>query len=397
MTHYTPTNYSHIRYNPDHVYYDLVVRNYDSPNKDTEIPLTFTDTRDVPIINNADSYYLSIIRFSVDTFADVIPILLFQIQNNQGDRDLGVYSITLEYEDAVGTITSTQPEYLEWRPQERNARVPPPPSLTGTGFQQFGDYYYCYNFQYMINLINEALVRAMDKLKILVNPILNTVEPPFLVWNDNQTATMYARESHFNTDIFPQVRIFFNRPLYSLLSSLPSIKFDITNPRKKYYQLIMKTYNGAKVVVLPNFGIDKLIFSTQEYSTIEQWSPVSSILFTSSTLPIISNFLSNPTIYIDGQPSNLSKTYNNFANIITDISSNELCYKPSVLYNPSAQYRYIDLQNDQPINQIDIQVFWRDTLGFVRPFYLAPNSSCSIKLLFRKKNLGDSLRKEQMV
>lgn len=387
MASYNHTSYSQIKHNPDHVYYDMVVRNYDSPSKDSEIQLSFSDTRDTPIVANANDYYLSIIRFQVDTFADVIPVLIFQVQNNQGDRDLGIYTLTLEYDNGAGLVVSTQPENVIWSPQEKNASVPPPPSLTGTGFQRFGDYYYCYNFQYMINLINEAFIRAMDKLKLLVAPVLDFIEPPFLDWNDDQTATIYARESHFDSDVFPQVRIYFNRPLYSLLSSLPSIKFNITNPRKKYYQILMKRYYGAKVVTLPDFGIDQLIFSKQEYSTVNQWTPISSLIFTSSVLPIIPNALSNPVIYLDGTPLNLSQTYNNYANIITDISSDELAYKPEVLYVPSAQYRLIDLQNDQPINQIDIQVYWRDKLGFLRAFYLAPNSSCSIKLAFIKKSV----------
>ncbi|MHA2087292.1 MAG: phage minor capsid protein [Promethearchaeota archaeon] len=394
MAHYNPSSIAHIRHNPDYIYYDMVVRNYDSPTKDSEIPLAFCDTRDVAIVPNASDYKMSVIRFQVDTFADVLPIMIFQVQRDQPDRDLGIYTVTFEYEDLGGNKFTTQPEPVIWSPQEKNAKVPNPPSLTGNTLQEFSEYYYMYNFQYMISLINDALERCMDKLKAIVTPILNTVNPPFLTWDDNQLSTMHARESHFDTDVFPQVRMYFNRSLYSLLSSLPSVKFDISNPKKKYYQLIMKRYNGAKVVEIQNTGIDRLIIARQEYSTVNQFSPVSSVMFMSSTLPIIPTYLSNPAVYIDGQPINLTNTYNNSANIITDISSDEMAYKPELLFVPSAQYRFIDLQNDTPINQVDIQTFWRDKLGIVRPFYLAPNSSASLKILFQKKKLGDSLRKD---
>jgi hypothetical protein len=381
MASYNHTNYSQISHSPDNIYYDLSLRNYASQKVDSEVPLRFSDVRDQPIVPNTKDYYLSIIRFQVDTF-ESLPVLLFQVQDNQPDINLGIYSVTLEYDDGVGGINTTDAEYIQWVPQKVNAPVPEDPNISGN--KHTSDYYYCMNFQYMINLINVTLKTAMDKLKVLA-PVLNTVDPPFLSWNQDNTATFYARESHFDVDVFPQVRIYFNRPMYSLLSSFPALKFNITNPNNKYYQILMRRFDGSKVVVLPSFGIDALIFSNQEYCTINQWTPVSSVMFVTSTIPIIATQLSTPVVYIDGKPNNLNSTYNNFANIISDVSSNELAYKPELLYLPSAEYRLIDMTNDQPLTQIDVEVHWRDKLGIIRALYLPPNASCSMKLLFRKK------------
>jgi hypothetical protein len=386
MASYNHTNLNQIKHSPDHVYFDMTARAYDSPNTDNEIPMVFNDQRDVPILNNCSEYYLSVVRFQVDTFADLLPVLVPQIQRNQANANLTTYTLTLEYEDAVGVITTAPAEPVIWVPQKANAPVPNAPSLNANGLQTFSDYYYCYNFSYWINLVNDTLVTAMNALIALV-PALAGIEPPFMAWNDDQTATLYARESMFDTDVFPQVRIYFNRPMYSLFSSFPSLKYNISNPNRKYYQLLMKRYSGEKVIVLPNFGINALIWNKQEYSTISQFTPVGSVLFTTGTMPITSNQLSNTSVYIDGRQTQLTNTYNNFANIITDISSDELAYKPSLLYVPSSEYRLIDMNNDQPLTQVDVAVHWRDKLGVIRPFFLPPNSSCSIKLMFRKKHL----------
>ena len=39
----------------------------------------------------------------------------------------------------------------------------------------------------------------------------------------------------------------------------------------------------------------------REFSTISNWSPVSSIVFTSNTLPIVATQLSSPVVYQNGQ------------------------------------------------------------------------------------------------
>jgi hypothetical protein len=90
-------------------------------------------------------------------------------------------------------------------------------------------------------------------------------------------------------------------------------------------------------------------------------------------------------IYLNGSATQLNNTYKNFSNIISDISTDEMVYKPELLFVPAAEYRRIDLQNDQPLTQIDIQVFWKDKLGFIRAFSLPPNASCSMKILFERK------------
>ena len=62
-----------------------------------------------------------------------------------------------------------------------------------------------------------------------------------------------------------------------------------------------------------------------------------------------------------------------------------MVYKPNLIYVPSAQYRLIHLTTSQPINNIDIQCFWKDKKGVLRPFILLIGASASIKILFQKK------------
>jgi hypothetical protein len=68
------------------------------------------------------------------------------------------------------------------------------------------------------------------------------------------------------------------------------------------------------------------------------------------------------------------------------MATNDMVYKPNLLYVPSAEYRYIDMTGDNPITDVNINVFWRDKEGALNPFYLQSHGSCSIKLLFKLKD-----------
>lgn len=381
---YGASNLNQINYSPQYKYLDLTFKSFDHTDTVQNRHLVFNDTRDSPVVQNARDYKLSIIRFSLDTFLS-LPILFFEVQPNQADINLGVYSVTLEYDDGVGGITVTTPVYLNWIPQNIDAVQPQAPNLNNLGIQAIGPYYWCYNHEYFVGIVNTALLDAMNQLRGLVAPVLDTVEEPFMSWQADQgKARLYARESHFDTTKSPQVKIYFNRSLFAMFNSFNSINYSTALSNNRQHQIIVDPYNGEKVTTIPNFTIDQVIYVDQTVSTISNMSPVSSVVLTSSTLPVEINDFSVPTVFIDGQQRNATTTYNLGQNVISDFQTDENGYQSQLLYNPSAQYRYISLFNDQPIKDISIEVYWRDYLGFFRPFYLPPNSSASIKLLFEK-------------
>lgn len=208
-----------------------------------------------------------------------------------------------------------------------------------------------------------------------------------------------------------------NAPLYSLFNTLPAYKKVLTNSvgyRENYYilnffttgndlvtpsiplnQFIPYTFigtyrNSSSVVTYPTQYTkdyshpNKLIRQPQELSTIDTWTPINAIVFTTTSLPVVVNQFSATSSIGDLPPS--TSTSNEFAFIITDIQSNEQGFRPNVLYSPSAQFRYIDMTGNQPIRNIDISIFWRSTTGALIPMVLASGAQASIKLLFEKKD-----------
>ena len=369
-------------------YYDLVIRNYASPDHESEIPLVFRQTQNTPIVPKGIDYEMSVVRFSMDSFN--LPCMLFQPEIDQPDPDRGSYTLTLEFDDGLGTLTSGLAEHVQWVPQKKDIPAPSAPSANPHGLGTYSEYYFVNSYNYFCKLVNDTFKSAMTKLILLTGLPLITVEAPFITWSsDDNKATIYARESHFNSSsTAAHVNIYFNRPMFSLFNSFSYLKFGVQNPNRKYYQLLLDPFEGEKVINLPNFGIDMLIWSKQELSTIDQFTPVSSVVWTSNSLPIQPTQVSVPAVYLNGIQRDIGRTYSNFSNIITDISTDD-GYKPSLLYLPQAELRMVSLKNDNPIHEFDMSIFWKDKVGFLHPMYLSPSSSCSCKVLFRRKRIAE--------
>lgn len=135
-----------------------------------------------------------------------------------------------------------------------------------------------------------------------------------------------------------------------------------------------------------------IIKAEQEWSSIDLMTPINSIVFTSNTLPLVLNQQSS--IQSKNKKDIFTPTTKGSTNqhilVITDLMSNQQGYRPNILYVPSGQYRYITLTGNQPLNQIDINVFYQLKTGELIPFQLTNGGTASIKLLFEKVVLGDA-------
>ena len=155
--------------------------------------------------------------------------------------------------------------------------------------------------------------------------------------------------------------------------------------------------NSIKIVD----GVTKTVFELKKFdfvmieheiSSIALWNPVASIIFASSLLPIQSTQTSLPkdvgssnnSFTGSGNNSNLLPPTTDFT--IAVYGNNQ--FRPMVVYNPSAEYRLVDMHSVMNLNRIDIIVYWKDTFGNIHPFELHPGCSANVKLMFRKKDFN---------
>jgi len=123
---------------------------------------------------------------------------------------------------------------------------------------------------------------------------------------------------------------------------------------------------------------------------------INTINFSSNLLPISKSSIANPVIFNNQVPGNLFKeevpqnsSNNSISNIVTDFTQyleTGTEDRDMLLYNPTGEYRLINLINNQPIRDIDLTVTYTDNFGATFPLLLRPQCSATIKLMFRKKD-----------
>jgi hypothetical protein len=357
--------------NPENIYYDVQIKNFEEEGHGV-LPLRFQESLISPLIKNTGDYEMSIVRFEIDTNA--LPSWTADIQLDQPDVDLMIESITLEFG------TSKVQQYLKWIPI--NKHITPPTEVKPLK-ETMGEYHYAYSFRHYIDLVNNAFKSATEIIK--TENSLTDMIAPRMIWNDSdQTCSLLTQNSYFNENFTYYCKIYFNRPLYGKLSSFPADK-NFNNSLGMIYNIKVNDDYSTKHVVLTVDSSDHLFVKTdQEYSTISNWSAMGSIVFTSNGIPIISNQNSQPLVYNKGSLSTMG-AQQNYYSVISDMATSDMCYKPNLLYVPSAEYRFISLIGAQDLKEVDFQVYWRDKKGNLNQFELHSGGSASVKFYFRLK------------
>lgn len=408
---------SRVPQDPDNVYLDLIVTNIKSSGT-PPIPINFNENRNTPVISNTGKYNLSIVRFSLETqtLPIFIPVIAIKDPSTglpNTNPNLTVYSVTLQVASQITPgLIYTQQTFVIWEPQNTLTPVPSAPAFNANGLQSdSGDYYFCFSFQWWTGLVLETMGNCFNALALQITAggevpsTLIGVAPPLIQFNpDNQTCNLSLQSPFFDTydtSVFPPVPnplsalLFFNAPLFNLFSSFPFQLISFTQPLGATFQIIVSPFGGANQIIYPVTGAlvpvppqpQGFLYTQvfQEYSTTQNWTPVSAVVFTTSTIPVVPNQLSSPLIFAEGNIlSNTSGNNSNFQLVLTDLESGEFSYKPNLQYSPTAEYRRISLTGSSPLSNIQLSVFWRDKLGNLNPFYLGSGSSATVKFLFTK-------------
>ena len=324
-----------------------------------------------------------------------------------------IYSVSLRYQDPnVGSgaeFVATAP--IKYEPEDNTIQIGRRP----TGGQDLsGTYYHVHNYTHFVNLVNKALIIALNNLKSLLptdalgRTALYATVAPYLDFDPTTNRVILHAHQFFFDEVAAEtagikiVEIYFNERLYDLFVGLP-YKYVSINGELNYRLRVM--YNNNNFVprnVLPEntiaingdyqFKVVKFVQMYQEVSSIALWNPVASIIFASSLLPIQSTQTSLPK-NVRNNNNNFTGSGNN-SNLLQSITDFSIAvdgnnqYRPMVVYNPAAEYRLIDMHSSMNLNRIDIIVYWKDTFGNIHPFELHPGCAANVKLLFRRKDFN---------
>jgi hypothetical protein len=397
---------------PNHVYYTLNFRNNGSNGEAEDAQVDYTETRNNPYLLEPDLYACSIIRFSLTTAT--LPIFIPQMSEGFQTTDPSnvltyqktVYSVTMSYNGVESR------KYVKYIPQTVGLSPSPNGDVNAASTNP---YYYVYQIAQFVVMVNNALAECYKAVVPLDASNNATKCPVYINWLDKQTQAIFfaplalVQEPNYADQPNPvtpykQLKVWFNAPLFNYFSSFQAEKepFRLSNAtssngkhfRFQWWNFYNSTEQTANTFIPPDFlnrapSAEKYIAINQSYSTVPLMNPVKSIVFTTSLLPILPEIVSAPQTI--GGTTNFQNDGNNanVQNVLTDfevelVSGEET--RPTVYYVPSAEYRMVDLQSNQPLTSIQLRVNWRNKFGALIPLLLGTDGNAQMKILFRRRD-----------
>lgn len=339
----------------------------------------FDETRTVPILDVAQDYELSIVRFKVPT--STIPKMVWPGND--------IFKITMTWRGVTKSAflintALTVPLYNE--------------PVT-------------FSYQNICDIFNVAMKDIYDQFAATFpgpfppNPdwIQYTFERPFLLFNPdtlkfefrvlyetpNYTDPPAATKSFGNwsrnpTDPSNRIDLFFNESLGNLLKNF-YYNYNIASVDERFL-FIIENYNNN---IIDYVGIitEKVYLFKQEIVSLSSINDFQSLIFRTVTVPVEYEL-------IGSQRNILSRILTDF-----DVDNSDL-ETDYILYFPQGPLRYYPLNSTSELRNFDVQVFWKDRFGNEFPLYLAPRDTLSIKIQFRKISaivLKDVLEDEQNI
>lgn len=411
---------------PDYVYYNAsIINNRTDVNNNlagfvSDPAVRFLETRDVPIIKDASKYNFSIIRFTMNGPNKDLPMFIPVIRTGSvanpapSNVNKTIYSITLTLTltgAGAGTYESFQP--IIYTPETQNAYFAPVPELPSDGQLKNQDistrYYWVYTYSHWLTCVNQAFKDAVAEIQAAVTaaggPTLATEAPQITYNPQNNLFSIYAdREGFGGTDRLSTTeswQLWFNNNMFGLFSNFQNTYYNLPNSEKDnlIYTGVVGPYQNVLTVPTgtPTPTASKQYWvMTQDYeSTSTLWCPIESVVFNSALLPLVFEQTGDPVVF--GDSNDNTESVNSrpaFQPIITDVAlpiENAHAYRELIYYAPQAEYRLASFQRSrQTINQIDVQVYWKNRLdGQLYPVQMFNSSSVSLKIMFRRRGIYD--------
>lgn len=356
------------KYTNDHLYYNIDITNndYESGTFSTisEYNAILTD----PLLSNPNQYELAIERFNIN--AEIIPLLVFKVQDNQPDADLGIYSLTIEYDGDI------QQEYIRYIASYLDVPKAPAPVPS----QQFGTYYFVTTIQQLVEMLNITLANAYLNLAA---PPVGSEAPYFIYKEESETIHLVAEKAFYDKNLLKPIKIYFNQPLFRYLNGFELNLLSSSKPtidgRDYQFDIYDNANNTLNNINAPASITQDDFYELKSEGSTRTWFSIKSIIFSSSLIPVLGE-----TIADSNSRGNTNIVAGASRRILTD-------FKPEVrdvtyLYVPTGPYRKIDLIGDTAIYNIDLSIEWQDSYGNIYPLYIPPGETNSIKILFSRRD-----------
>lgn len=437
------------QYDEDNIYYNIDIINNIFPSEGPEnIKASFYESRDEVLLSNPNDYELSVIRFKISQ--NVLPISNIPIQPFPNVNPLlSSYSVTLDHNGDISQVylIAIPPSTTMTPPSIPTAQNPnweingytfiyeydifvdmvntaletafnnllAPPSNSERPIFYFDRFNQLFGFKVKKSIYDMSLPDS-DRIDIYFNTYLNDIclgafneqkvsngfdangmdfilrvssnsrTTDFTPYNITGTVAIQAAPV---TIVFPSSHGFAAGDYVDIINSnsTPSVNGN--------WRIISTT--PASITIDNGFAItvaatSAFVMRSASYYQIEQsfsklytMAFVKNIYFTTNSIPVANEYIKK-TISDTFSSGNVS-----YEKIITDL---EPAYvgaadnRGNLIYNPTAEYRMINLKSQTPLRSIDVNVRYRSNSGETYQLFLSRGQTCSIKLLFRSRKFA---------
>lgn len=361
------------------------------------IVMEYTANKTLAIVDKCSDYYCSVIRFDIPL--QKIPIFIMPIvpgtqqSTTPTNPNLTPLIIGIFYNNVY------YPVNLIYTPDNNGT-----PPVQSQSTQVITPYYYVYSQQLLINMFNIALAFAWTNsgLEALfgsfsepyfnydpVTELISIIVPqPFAFLTAPATSIPLIFINESSVRYLESFELFFNgyNRLYGadyffrFTSTTPLNPTNIEPP-----PIFPTNQNSYALFGTTPTPIASYYIYTEQYPIIQYWSSLRKILITTGTIPIA----------FENVPSNNNTDSAVSLPILTDYviplehagDGRTIAY-----YNPTSQYRLIDMLTDSPLYKINVKVYWEDIYTNRYPLTIGINQNASIKMGFFRKSLYKASR-----
>ena len=333
---------------------------------DQNILAEFRDERSQPILKKASDYKMSIVRFDLPTDIERI----FEWFPSR------IHTVTY-HDPATNTIGT--------------ATV----NLVQSNYSSGGNPNNVNYFKQVLLATNQAFVDAYnDFIANYVGPYPGVAKTPTIVFRNNESGliSFYHLQAAGDSSANP-LHLYLSHSLYQLYNFTFSEFYGYSQPNNMDHRIPFDDHGlSLNSISLPlGAPTDAYWINQQEANISGYWYDTYKIVIVTESMPvrlesaIVTDAISdsNTVPAVPGNPNAGSKLkigiLADFNYEFTDANIER------INYSPSAEFRWIDMLSDMPLNKIDFKIYLENSLGQLLPVKLGPLDSFNMKILWRKK------------
>lgn len=291
-----------------------------SNTTNNSIPLSFSSNFQLPLLDRASDYDVSVVRFKVPNFKSPFVTM----RDNYYKMYMSYNNFVVERFIQIIQRTSTVTNYV-------------------------------FDFQQMVQMLNATIDLLFADLGALV--ILPTADKPYFIYNETTTHISFiAHKDFYMSNLVTPIVISLNEPLFLWIAGIPCL-----NDANQNEILVFDAHNNVS---------GNYVTMTQQTNTLDLISDFSAVVFTSS-FPTKNEFVGDNVrlpILQDFTPQDLDiKTYYN-----------------NIVYNAIVPYRQVRLLSNMAIHNVQIDCYIANIQGELRRAVLPPGQTSNIKIMFTK-------------